>query len=179
MPDKIHHRIKNRRQELGLSQESLATACNVRQSSVANWERGGHVPRAGKINIIAKALDIEEVWLVSGEHPTNEGPVNSYLNTPIRHIPVHNWPPSQSDFETQKPIGYVTMTIEPENVFALLAPEDGTPFKKDTLLMFCKDYKSSEAGVFLETSNSQLALNSADKAGENCIGRLIYSQSAH
>ena len=71
------------------------------------------------------------------------------------------------------------MTIEPENVFALLAPKAGTPFKKDTLLIFCKDYTSSEAGVFLETNNSRLTLNSAEKAGESCIGRLIFSQSAH
>jgi len=179
LPDKIHSRIKDRRRELGLSQEALATACQVGQSTVANWERGGHIPRPAKMSKIANALKIEEVWLISGEHPANEGPVNRYLNTPIRHIAVYNWPKSQSDFDTHKPIGYVTMTIAPENVFALLAPKSGTGFKADTLLMFTKDYEQHEAGLFLETQNTEFRLKSSEHPTSSSQGRLIFSQTAH
>ena len=179
MPDKLHTRIKNRRIELGLSQEILATACEVGQSTVANWERGGHIPRSGKISKIAKALGIEEVWLVSGEHPTNEGPINQYLNTPIRHIPVNNWPASKTAFESQKPMGYVTMTIGPKNVFALLAPKTGTKFRHNTLLMFTTEYDESAEGIFLALSETDCTLSSAQMAPPNTSGRLIFSQTAH
>jgi len=179
MPDKLHTRIKNRRVELGLSQEILAAACDVGQSTVANWERGGHIPRPGKIGKIAAALNIEEIWLISGEHPSNEGPINQYLNTPIRHIPVYNWPYSKTAFDNDKPIGYVTMTIGPENVFALLAPKSGTEFKHGTLLMFTRDYEPSREGIFLELSEAQSKLKAADHSPSSCIARLIFSQTAH
>ena len=179
MPDKIHNRIKNRRIELGLSQDILAKTCGVGQSTVANWERGGHIPRPAKINKIAKALNIEEVWLITGEHPTNEGPINQYLNTPIRHIPVFNWPSSKPAFDSEKPIGYVTMTIGPKNVFSLLAPKNGTEFKHNTLLMFTRDYNSSETGIFLSLTNTDFTLKTANTPPSDCEGRLIFSQTAH
>jgi len=179
LPDKIHNRIKNRRIELGLSQEILAKACNVGQSTVANWERGGHIPRSGKIGKIAQALNIEEVWLISGEHSTNEGPINQYLNTPIRHIPVNNWPTSKTAFESQKPMGYVTMTIGPKNVFALLAPKTGTKFKHNTLLMFTKEYEQRTEGIYLTLTETDSSLTSAKMAPSNSMGRLIFSQTAH
>ncbi len=179
MPDKLHSRIKNRRLELGLSQDALATACGVRQSTVANWELGGHIPRQGKIRKIAEALQLDEIWLISGEHPANEGAVNRYLNTPIRHVPVYNWPESQQSFEAEKPIGYVTMTIAPENVFAVFAPENRTDFQHETMLMFTKDYNDSDSGVFLELTDSKADLKTAERPTELTAGRLIFSQTAH
>lgn len=179
MPDKLHARIKNRRIELGLSQEALAMTCGVGQSTVANWERGGHIPRQGKISTIANALNIDEIWLISGEHPANEGAVNRYLNTPIRHVPVFNWPDSKRSFELEKPIGYVTMTIAPENVFALFAPKNRSDFQHETMLMFTKDYNETDSGVFLELTDSDADLKTAEGPSEQTAGRLIFSQTAH
>ena len=56
MPTNIPLRIKQRRKELGLSQDELAKACDVGQSTVANWERGGHIPRQATLHKIAVAL---------------------------------------------------------------------------------------------------------------------------
>ena len=179
MPEKLNTRIKNRRIELGLSQEILAKACNVGQSTVANWERGGHIPRTNKISKIAEALNIEEVWLISGEHPVDEGPINQYLNTPIRHIPVNNWPTSKTAFESQKPMGYVTMTIGPKSVFALLAPKTGTEFKHNTLLMFSEEYVQSAEGIYLVLKEENYNLTHSKTAPLNSVGRLIFSQTAH
>lgn len=179
MPDKLHTRIKERRIELGLSQEKLALACNVGQSTVANWERGGHIPRQGKINKIAAALNTDEVWLISGNHSSNEGAVNRYLNTPIRHVPLYNWPMNSKSLDAEKPIGYVTMTIAPENVFALIAPKSGTEFPHETMLMFTKDYAADETGTFLEISEAGTQLKTSDSPPEHAEGRLIFSQMAH
>ncbi len=179
MPNKLHTRIKERRIELGLSQETLATACSVRQSTIANWERGGHIPRQGKINQIASALKTNEIWLISGKHPVNEGAVNRYLNTPIRHIPLYNWPHNPKSFDADKPTGYVTMTIAPENVFALFAPVSGTDFPHETMLMFTKDFAKDDSGIFLELSGTRPALRTAKSPPQHAAGRLIFSQTAH
>jgi len=56
MPTNIPFRIKQRRKELSLSQAALAKACGVGQSTVANWERGGHIPRQATLHKIAAAL---------------------------------------------------------------------------------------------------------------------------
>lgn len=179
MPDKLHTRIRERRVELGLSQERLAIACNVGQSTVANWERGGHTPRQGKINKIASALGTDEIWLISGNHAPDQGAVNKYLNTPIRHVPLYNWPQSSKSFEPAKPIGYVTMTIAPENVFALLAPKDGTQFPHETMLMFTIDYSAKASGIFLELTETRAILKEFETPPQHAAGRLIFSQMAH
>ena len=116
---------------------------------------------------------------MSGEHPANEGAINQYLNTPIRHIPVFKCPANKTAFETDKPIGYVTMTISPHNVFALLAPKSGTEFKHNTLLMFTKDYDENDEGTFLNLTDSDFTLKKNQSPPPDCAGRLIFSQTAH
>jgi len=179
MPNNLHNRIKSRRMELGLSQDALAKACNVGQSTVANWERGGHIPRPAKISKIAQALGINDIWLISGEHGTNEGPVNRYLNTPIRHVPVYDWPLNLKIFNSTRPNGYVTMTIEPENTFSVIAPEEGTSFKSGTMLMFTQDYDDNESGIYLILTEKTASLETLDQPQPSAIGRLIFSQTSH
>jgi len=179
MPNNLHNRIKLRRIELGLSQDALAKACNVGQSTIANWERGGHIPRPGKISKIAKALNINDVWLISGEHAANEGPVNRYLNTPIRHVPVYDWPLNSKTFNSIRPNGYVTMTIEPKNTFSIIAPKNGTSFNAGTMLMFTQDYQENESGIYLVLTETTATLETLKTPHSSVVGRLIFSQTAH
>jgi len=178
MSDTLQNRIKVQRKTLSLSQHDLAKACGVSQSTVANWERGGHIPRQATLARIAKALNIEESWLITGEHSTNTGPLNSYLNTPIRHVPVYDWPENFDDFERARPIRYVTMTIDPDNVFALMAPKSGTDFKEGTVLAFTR-ILGETTGVFLILGDDRTKLQASDPPVNVPSARLIYSLTAH
>lgn len=48
--------IKGRRDDLGITQTSLAQALGVSPQAVAKWERGTTLPRADKLPLLAKEL---------------------------------------------------------------------------------------------------------------------------
>ena len=54
----LHRRIKERREELELSQEQLAYLCGVDKTSVSHWELGIASPRLDRMGIVAKALRV-------------------------------------------------------------------------------------------------------------------------
>lgn len=64
-------RIKERRAELGLSQEELAEKTGVTRTTVAKWESGENNLKQSKIKTIAKALDCSPVWIVGLDDSTN------------------------------------------------------------------------------------------------------------
>ena len=57
----IADRVAARRQELGLSQQQLATLTGTTQSAIARLERGGRPPRIDTLLKIAEALDCDLV----------------------------------------------------------------------------------------------------------------------
>ena len=136
MPYNIQTRIKQRRQELGLSQDALAKACLVGQSTVANWERGGHTPRQATLYKIAEALQTEEVWLLSGEYSSNNRPINSYLARSMRHVAVFDWPKTDLEFQTAAPRTYIPVTTEDTQTFALILAKSQKGFPAETILIF-------------------------------------------
>jgi len=177
MQGNLQNRIKERRTELGLSQEELAKACDVSQSTVANWEGGGHIPRQATLARIAEALDIEQIWLLGGEQTSNQALINTYLDSPIRHVPVYDWPKNNEAFEKIRPKLYVAMTITSKNVFALLAPETGTEFPKDTVLTFTRNYTDNMTGPFLKLTETEVSLT--PYADEHTVAKLAYSIIVH
>lgn len=67
-------KVAERRKELGLSQQELATAAGVGQHTVSDIERGKHIPRVDVAILIAQALlrQVEELFQLDGEgnaHP--------------------------------------------------------------------------------------------------------------
>ena len=175
MPYNIPFRIKQRRKELGLSQEALAKACGVGQSTVANWERGGHVPRQATLHKIAVALKTDEIWLLGGERTDIRGPLNSYLAQPIRHVTILNWPTNLSTFKSAQPIGYLPIASQEEDIFALMTTQDTHGFKAGTTLVFTRN--SDEAGIFLDMSEDSCLLS--DVHSSQSQARLIYSFTSH
>lgn len=49
--------LKNRRVEMGFTQDQLARILHTDRSTVAKWEAGGSLPRADKLPILAKILN--------------------------------------------------------------------------------------------------------------------------
>lgn len=72
-PHSLGGRLRARRRELGISQETIAKLCEVNQTTVSNWEHGGAVPSNAAV-LIAKRLDVSLVWLLTGE---GEGPAEA------------------------------------------------------------------------------------------------------
>lgn len=180
MPN-LHTRIKENRKKLGLSQSDLAIRCGVSQPTVANWERGGHVPRHDALQKIADCLGVDSVWLLSGELPANQGPSHKYLNTPIRHIPIYDWHDDARSFANSSPVRYVSLAIEPEDVFAISAPRN-EEFTSETTLVFDRKAKLAANTRFLARDGRKLTLvHASDIDGSDLIplARLIYSMRAH
>ncbi len=57
----IAERVAERRNELGLSQQQLATLTGTTQSAIARLEKGGRPPRIDTLLRIADALDCDLV----------------------------------------------------------------------------------------------------------------------
>ena len=64
--DAIRERIKEARQERGLSQEELAQIINSTKSAISRYESGKRQPRIEQLKSIASALDVDVNWLMNG-----------------------------------------------------------------------------------------------------------------
>lgn len=76
MPD-FGDRIRQAREELGLSKEGLAYLCDVSRQSVIKWEANKAIPETKRWPTIAKALGVREQWLAFNEPPMKEERVPS------------------------------------------------------------------------------------------------------
>lgn len=118
--ESLQARIKSTRITRGLSQAVLAEKAGVSQPTVANWENGSHVPRAAVLERIGEALGVNSIWLLSGTLGENETPAQFYMQHPIRHLPIYNWPETGSISTGIPPAGYVPYTTRKENLFGLM-----------------------------------------------------------
>jgi transcriptional regulator with XRE-family HTH domain len=79
----IGARIKERRLELGLTQEVLAERARASKSFVSELE-GGHSVASGIVYMnIARALDLNVHYLLTGDSPPAEAPVDVFQRVPI------------------------------------------------------------------------------------------------
>lgn len=82
----LSRRIARRRLHLGLTQTELGERLGVTAQSVQQWESGSTIPRAARIESIAKALEVSHGWLV-GETEGVDG--LEYVTT--RSLPLLSW----------------------------------------------------------------------------------------
>jgi len=153
----LAERLKSRRKELGLSQNALATTCGVSQPTIANWERGGHVPRQAALNTIATNLDIDPIWLISGEMPPDKNPAHRHILKPIYHIPVYDWPVHLADLETAQASDYMAMSLASGDMLAIKTSARNLNFPKGTILIFDKSIERV-SGKYLAQSDGKAEL---------------------
>ncbi|MCI8458343.1 MAG: helix-turn-helix transcriptional regulator [Clostridia bacterium] len=60
----VKDRLKELREEKGISQDYLAKQTGLSQSSIAYWERGERVPSAQAIIILAKYFEVSTDYLL-------------------------------------------------------------------------------------------------------------------
>ena len=70
--DSIGRIIKEKRKEIGLTQEQLAEQLNLNPKTVSRWERGTNVPDVSVLNSIAEVLSVDVEELVLGKTKENQ-----------------------------------------------------------------------------------------------------------
>lgn len=66
----LGNKIKNRRQELGLTLEEVGKIVGVSKSTVMKWETGYiENMRRDKIALLAKALKVSPLWIMGIDEP--------------------------------------------------------------------------------------------------------------
>jgi len=173
----LAHRLKTTRKKHGLSQSELALKVEVSQPTIANWERGGHIPRPDALSRIAKALSTDEAWLLSGEMPAKSNPAHQHLAKPIYHIPIYEWPHGSEDPTESQPVRYMAVADDVSDLFALDA-HPSTGFVDGTDLIFAKQARRCP-GQFLVKTDSGFKLEQLTSLHDNVFARLIYSIVPH
>lgn len=181
-------RLKDSRKALGLSQAQLADQCGVSQPTIANWERGGHVPRQKALHRIGACLDVEPVWLLSGEQPPHKNPAHQHLTKPIHHIPVFDWTDDLDTLNGSTPSQYLTTSSVQGDIIAMIAPRKSR-FPDRTTLIFDRN-QDQISGDYLLSDNGQLTIRNIEMSANDdqtpaglgdaqIIGRLVMSVSSH
>lgn len=75
-------RLKEVRKARGLTAVALGEMAGVSNSGISRWETGGRKsPGAAEVAKLARALGVNERWLLTGEGPKEPGPIA--LETPV------------------------------------------------------------------------------------------------
>jgi transcriptional regulator with XRE-family HTH domain len=62
----VGHRIRQRREQVGLRQRDIADALQLSAQAVSKWERGENAPDIGVLPDLARLLGITTDWLLAG-----------------------------------------------------------------------------------------------------------------
>lgn len=86
MDDKISigKRIKQRREQMGLTQEELANKANISRSALANYESGVREPRGAILVRLAEALETSSDYLLG--HTSDSRPIEEIAEE-AKHSP--------------------------------------------------------------------------------------------
>lgn len=69
LPEKVRRRLRERRGELGLTQEELCQRAGISLDAVSRIENGSRVPTLETLEGLARALDLRLADLVQSEEP--------------------------------------------------------------------------------------------------------------
>jgi len=118
--ENLQNRIKRTRINQGLSQAVLARKTGVSQPTVANWENGSHTPRHAVLLKIGTALGVEPIWLLSGGFAGNEAAAQTYIKRPLQHVPVYNWPQTETELAASPPRNFVPFSTHLTNLTGIV-----------------------------------------------------------
>ncbi len=117
--EQLHDRVRKSRISQGLSQAELAERTGVSQPTVANWESGSHTPRRAALERIGQALNVEPIWLLSGDAGQASDAALTYLGNPIYHIPIYQWREDGPVIDPDNTIGFLPFPAKHGKYIAL------------------------------------------------------------
>ena len=80
--------IKRLREKIHLTQAELAEKINVTDKAVSKWETGRGLPDISLIEVLAKALGVSVIELLSGENITNKNKASKMSRASFYVCPV-------------------------------------------------------------------------------------------
>lgn len=91
----LHERIQQKLDEKNLKQADLARATGKSSAAVTKWLRGENIPKTEALKQIAKLLNVDDGWLLTGKGSPSKLDNNIDLSEKIplegRPIPVISW----------------------------------------------------------------------------------------
>jgi SOS-response transcriptional repressor LexA len=91
----LHERIQQKLDEKNLKQADLARATGKSSAAVTKWLRGENIPKTEALKQIAKLLNVDDGWLLTGKGSPSKLDSNIDLSQKIplegRPIPVISW----------------------------------------------------------------------------------------
>ena len=91
----LHERIQQKLDEKNLKQADLARATGKSSAAVTKWLRGENIPKTEALKQIAKLLNVDDGWLLTGKGSPTKLDNNIDLSQKIplegRPIPVISW----------------------------------------------------------------------------------------
>ncbi len=91
----LHERIQQKLDEKNLKQADLARATGKSSAAVTKWLRGENIPKTEALKQIAKLLNVDDGWLLTGKGSPSKFDNNIDLSQKIslegRPIPVISW----------------------------------------------------------------------------------------
>ncbi|MDN5625359.1 MAG: helix-turn-helix domain-containing protein [Acinetobacter sp.] len=91
----LHERIQQKLDEKNLKQADLARATGKSSAAVTKWLRGENIPKTEALKQIAKLLNVDDGWLLTGKGSPSKLDNNIDLSKKIplegRPIPVISW----------------------------------------------------------------------------------------
>lgn len=85
----MNERIRARRLQLNMTQQTLAKVLGVSRVSVTKWETGVTKPDGENLYMLAKALGVSPEWLLfGGSDPTSTELVSTRKAVTVKQIPV-------------------------------------------------------------------------------------------
>lgn len=94
----LKDRFKSAREQIGLTQESLAKQANVSQTTIYKIESGETV-RPRKLDELAKLLNVTPEWLQFGSENESQAAAINYVNIPILEVELSAGSGSVADLE--------------------------------------------------------------------------------
>ena len=102
MNNEFQYRLQKSLSSSGITASELSKMTGISEANISNYINGKYVPKQDKCYLIARALDVDPGWLMTGNEPTTRDIIaNEFIKEEEREL-VIRW--RQADLPIRKAI---------------------------------------------------------------------------
>ena len=154
MDNLLGDRIKKMRKRAGLTQTKLAEKLGIAYPTLNKYERGHRTPDAALLNRLAKLIECDPGWLLSGESPDIDAqPVSNTLST--AGTPVFNKiPDSFPEYVHEETAEYISLPDIPAGSYSFIVKgESMSPAIRENDYVIFKPVDEVKSGDIVLVNN--------------------------